>query len=150
MVGAENPIMSSNGSYAGNPNDPPVRSENVVKKSPHLLSDRDDLPGLEKRSASLGLFGKGWNVSGANGTKPLPVWAVQMALAALRTGMPAPEVERRLHDGGLSQEAAEDVVSRVLARRLQDQDAATQSLGRKDWLESLLDLLNTPIYMHWR
>jgi hypothetical protein len=142
--------MPSDGSYTGDPNDPPVRPEIAIQQSPNSLSVGDDLPHIEKRSASPSLFGKGWNTSGADGTTPLPVWAIQMALAALRTGMTMHEVERRLHDGGLSQEAAEAVVSRVLARRLQDQDAATQSLGRKDWFENLLDFLNMPIYMRWR
>jgi hypothetical protein len=142
--------MPSDGSNIGNPNDPLVRPESPVQQSPHSLSDGGNLPDIGQRSISPSLFGNGWNTSGADDNTPLPVWAVQMALAALRTGMTVHEVERRLHDGGLSQEAAEAVVSRVLARRLQDQDAATQSLGRKDWFENLLDFLNMPIYMHWR
>jgi hypothetical protein len=110
-------FMPSNDSYTGSPNEPMSPSKGSIQKLP----TPGHAPNSEKRPANPTPISTGWNIGDAKDPTPLPEWAVQKAIAALRIGMSVPEVEKHLVNAGLSPSTAEAVVTRVLSQHVQAQ-----------------------------
>jgi hypothetical protein len=158
--------MSSKGWNTDDSSDPVVLPEWAVQKARTSLQLGMKVPEVEQQliaggldravaaalvikvrdgSLSLGEGGsqgisfvptKGWDTSDPTDLTALPAWAVEKARASLRVGVSVPEVEQRLVAGGLSSEAAEAAVNRVLEAHVraevvpQEQERRLQPLHR--------------------